>query len=173
MSKAKQLKLFDNEIYCIDTSSIINLFRPRGLPYNPYPRDIFEGLWIKLENLIKAGQLISHFTVLKDINKKDNEAKKWCNKHRKIFKDVDKCQEEKKEEIKTRYSRSHWDAEINNNQEWSDPWVIALAICEEASIITDEAPDKPDRIPLIANSFGIKTYNLMDFFRLIGLKLRS
>lgn len=79
----------------------------------------------------------------------------------------------KKEEIKTRYSRSHWDAEINNNQEWSDPWVIALAICEEASIITDEAPDKPDRIPLIANSFGIKTYNLMDFFRLIGLKLRS
>lgn len=96
MSKAKQLKLFYNEIYCIDTSSIINLFRPRGLPYNPYPRDIFEGLWIKLENLIKAGQLISHFTVLKDINKKDDEAKKWCNKHRKIFKDVDECQRKKK-----------------------------------------------------------------------------
>ncbi|GBD03457.1 hypothetical protein HRbin19_00743 [bacterium HR19] len=176
-SKKQQLELFKKEkeeIYCIDASSIINLFRHSGLRYSPYPEDIFPGLWEKLEKLIKTGRLISlsHNTVLKEVRERDDEAKKWCEKHKKIFKDIDDCQISKIEDIKTQYSKRHWEAEINRKgREWADPWVIALAICEEALIISDEK-NAPDRIPYIANHFGITTLNLMDFFRKIGLRLK-
>jgi len=172
MSKEKQQLLFKPEIYCIDSCSIINLFRHSGLPYPPYSADVFEGLWAKLEQLIKSRQIISHITVLKEIEKIDDEAKKWCRKHRKIFKDIDAYQIENIAEIKTKYSKSHWATETERKgQEWADPWVIALAICEEATIVSDEG-NSPDRIPYIASQFGITTLNLMDFFRKIGLKLR-
>jgi len=172
MSKAKQQKLFKISTYCIDASSIINLFRHTGLPYPPYSRDIFEGLWIKLEELIKNNQIISHMTVLKEIEKRDDEAKRWCHKHKKVFKDIDDCQISEIRKIKVKYNKSHWDAETKRKgQEWADPWVIALAICEEAIIVSDEK-NSSDRIPYIANHFGIKTLNLMDFFRNIGLKLK-
>jgi len=172
MSKSKQLKLFKTKTYCIDASSIINLFRHHGLPYPPYPKDVFEGLWEKLDKIIKNGALISHITVLKEVEKRDDEAKKWCHRYKKIFKDIDNCQIEKIPQIKTKYSKSHWQAETNRKgQEWADPWVIALAICEEAIIISDEK-NTPSRIPYIANHFEITTLNLMDFFKDIGLKLK-
>jgi hypothetical protein len=111
MIKGKQKSLFKIETYCIDASSIINLFRHSGLPYPPYSRDIFEGLWVKLEELIQKGQIISHITVLKEIEDRDDDAKKWCHKYRKIFKDIDDCQMEKLPEITTKYSKSHLEAE--------------------------------------------------------------
>ena len=172
MSKFKQQELFKTKKYCIDASSIINLFRHHGLPYPPYREDIFVGLWERLDEMIKRRLLISHITVLKEVEKRDDDAKKWCHKYKKIFKDIDDCQIEKINDIKTKYSKSHWEAEINRKgQEWADPWIIALAICEEAIIISDER-NSPDRIPYIANHFGIKTLNLMDFFKDIGLELK-
>ena len=57
-----------------------------------------------------------------------------------------------------------------NREEWADPWIIALAICEEAIIVSDER-NSPDRIPYIASRFGITTLNLLDFFRDIRLEL--
>jgi hypothetical protein len=172
MSKTKQQSLFKSKIYCIDASSIINLFHPRGAPYPPYPFDVFEGLWQKLEQIIKNGQLISHTTVFKEVSERDDDAKKWCKKHKNIFKDIDDCQIEQIEIIKTKYSKSHWEAEINRKgQEWADPWIIALAICEDAIIVSDER-NSPDRIPFIASHFEIRTLNLMDFFKDIGLKLK-
>ena len=172
MDKGKQIQLFKTEVFCLDASSIINLFRHSGLFYPPYPQDIFKGLWDKLDQLIENGEIISHITVLKEIEKRDDNAKKWCVKHKKIFKDIDDCQIKELNKIKAKYSKSHWDAETKRKgQEWADPWVIALAICEEAIIVSDER-NSPDRVPYVANYFGISTLNLMDFFRKIGLRLK-
>jgi hypothetical protein len=172
MSKTKSPGLFKFKIYCIDTSSIINLFRHYGLPYPPYRADIFEGLWKKLDQIIKNGNLISHITVFEEISKRDDEAKRWCEQYKRIFRDIDDYQIEQIEKIKIKYNKSYWDAEINRKgQEWADPWIIALAICEEAIIVSDEK-NSPDKIPYIANHFGINTLNLMDFFKDIGLKLK-
>ena len=171
MNKKRQIQLF--QLYCLDSSAIINLFRHSGLPYPPYPKDVFKGLWNKIENLISLGQIISHIIVLKEIEKRDDEIKKWCHKHKKMFKDIDDCQVEKINEIKLKYSKSHWDAETNRKgQEWADPWVIALATCKGAKIVSDEIKDKPDRIPYIANHFGITTLNLIEFLRDIKLVLK-
>lgn len=46
MAKQKsQLRLFSERIYCIDASSLINIFRHGGLHYPPYPEDVFPSLW--------------------------------------------------------------------------------------------------------------------------------
>jgi len=160
----KQQTLFEVklEIYCIDSSSLINLFRH-------YPRDIFPSLWEKLDKIIKNGQIISHITVFREISRKDDEIKKWCQNHKSIFKDIDECQINQIREIRKQYSESHWQAGMNR-EEWADPWIIALAICEEAIIVSDER-NSPDRIPYIASRFGITTLNLLDFFRDIRLEL--
>lgn len=172
LNKMKHLQFFKTQIYCIDSSAIINLFRHGGLAYPPYPRDVFKGLWEKIEDLIKKHQIISHITVFKEIGKKDDEIKRWCYEYKEMFKDVDECQINKLDEIKEKYSKSYWDAEINRKgQEWADPWIIALAMCEEAKIISDEK-DSYNRIPYIAKLFGIQTLNLMDFLREIGLELK-
>lgn len=164
MSKGQQNTLFkfEEKSYCIDTSSIINLFRY-------YPKDIFEGLWNRLEELIQKGLIISHETVLKELEKKDDEVKDWCKNHKKIFKGIDECLKEKFKEVKKKYSNSYWNAEINRNNEWADPWLIALAICKGAKIISDEV-NKPDRIPYVANHFKVETLNLIAFFREQKLK---
>jgi len=175
MSSAKQKRLFDVPVYCIDSSSIINLFHPRGLPYSPYPPEIFVGLWQKLDQIIKNGQLISHITVFNEVSKRDDDAKKWCQKHKTMFRDIDGYQSEQIPKIKTRYSKNCWDTETKRKgQEWADPWIIALAICEktENTYIVSDEKEAPDHIPYIANQFEIRTLNLMDFFKDIGLKLK-
>jgi hypothetical protein len=172
MSKTKQPSFFKFKVYCIDTSSIINLFRHSGLPYPPYRADIFEGLWTKLDQIIKNRNLISHITVFEEISKRDDEAKRWCEKYKWIFRDIDDCQINLINEIQTKYTKDGWEREISRKgQEWADPWIIALAICEDAIIVSDEKHSS-DKIPYIANHFGINTLNLMDFFRDIGLKLK-
>jgi hypothetical protein len=164
----KQQTLFEEklEIYCIDSSSLINLFRN-------YPRNKcnkFTSLWEELDKIIKNGQIISHITVFKEIYRKDDEINNWCQNHKNIFRDIDECQRYQIREIEKRYSERYWQARMNGG-EWADPWIIALAICENAIIVSDER-NSPDRIPYIASLFGITTLNLLDFFRDIGLELQ-
>jgi len=163
----KQQELFEVKlkIYCIDSSSLINLFRH-------YPRNKcnkFTSLWEELDKIIKNGQIISHITVFKEISRKDDEIKKWCQNHKSIFRDINECQINQISEIQKEYDGSYWQARMNG-EEWADPWIIALAICENAIIVSDER-NSPNRIPYIASRFGITTLNLMDFFRDIGLEL--
>lgn len=166
-----QYKLFTQNIYCIDASSLVNIFRHVGIPYPPYPEDVFPSLWEKLSNLIKQGRIISHITVYNKLKDKGDKLAEWCKINKKIFKDIDECQLEKIEEIRTKYDRQYWQIQIDREgDEWEDPWIIALAICEEALIVTDEK-NTSNRIPYIANHFSIKSINLMNFFREIDLKL--
>ena len=55
----RQSELFPKTVYCIDTSSLINL--------KPYRRDIFPTIWKKLENMIKNGELIAPLEVYGEI----------------------------------------------------------------------------------------------------------
>lgn len=166
MGKQKRLSLVP--IYCIDASALINLTRRPGLPYPPYPRDVFTQLWKKLESMISSEELISHERVYKEVKKRDDELSKWCKKHKKMFRKIDECQIEKIQEIKSKYDKNYWDREISKNSEWADPWLIALSICEDAIIITDEKTT-PNHIPYIANYFNRQCLNLMDFFRNVGI----
>lgn len=159
----RQPELFPKIVYCIDTSSLINL--------KPYRSDVFPTIWNKLENMIRNGELISHLQVYKEIEVGRDEIYNWCkNKNNnKMFRDVDECQIQKFQDIKRQYDSNYWENEINKTGPWADPWVIALSICEEAFIVADEK-SVPNRIPVISAVFGVKCLELLDFFKETGIK---
>jgi len=157
----KQQELFPRIIHCIDTSSLINL--------KPYREDIFPTIWDKLGEMIKDGELISHLEVYKELEVGGDEIYKWFKSNKRMFKDIDECQIQKLQEIKNRYDKTYWENEINKTTPWADPWVIALGICEESIIVTDEKNTR-NRIPAIASVFNITCLELLDFFKEIGIK---
>lgn len=158
----KQLKLFASKTYCIDSDSLIELKR--------YPKDVFPSIWDKVEQMSKGGELISHLEVYKEITNGSDELVVWCKRHKKVFKDVDECQLRELKNVKTHYDENYWTTEINKTSPWADPWLIALGICEEATVVTEES-NKPNKIPFVADLLKVKSLNLLNFFREIGIKL--
>ncbi len=158
--------LFPSQVYCIDTSALINLMPP----YNRdvYRKDVFPTIWLNLEDMIKSGELMSPLQVLDELKDKRDAICDWCLKNKKMFKDIDECQIAKIEEVKKKYDSAFWKQE-SNRRVWADPWVIALAICEKAIIVADEK-NVANRIPYIAGNFSLKCLGLVDFFKEIGIK---
>lgn len=149
--------------YCIDSSALINLTR-----YPGYPRDIFPAIWERLEEMIKAGELISHIEVYREIEERKDPLYEWCKLNKRMFKDIDDCQVRMIRKVESLYDADYWGKELNRNH-WADPWLIALSICKGAIIITDEK-DKPNSIPYIVDKLQIKCLKLLEFFREIGIK---
>jgi len=158
----KQLKLFPIQKFCMDADVLINL--------KHYPKDIFAPMWDKIENMIKKGEIISHIEVFEEIKTGEDEIYEWCKRRhiKKMFKDVDDCQIAEINKVEEKYNREVWERNASKPH-WADPWLIALAICEEAMIVTNEA-NRAWKIPFIANYFNIKTLSLFDFFRKVGIK---
>lgn len=158
------------EIYCIDTSSLINLIRHNGLPYEPYPRDIFPDLWEKLESMVGNGRLISHMRVYREISRRDDLLFEWCKINKGMFYDVDECQLIEIKTVRDCYEAGHWKSKMDKASEWADPWVVTLSLCRGgAVIVSDEKPKNDNSIPKIAEKLGIECINLMEFLRRIGL----
>jgi hypothetical protein len=153
-------ELFPKTIYCIDTSSLINL--------KPFRRDVFPSIWSKLESMVTNGELIAPLEVYGEIEIGKDKIYDWCKSNKEIFKDIDECQIQKLQEVKTKYDKNYWENEINKPK-WADPWVIALSICEEAVIVADEKNTR-NIISTISSMFELKCLELIDFFKEIGIK---
>ena len=153
-------ELFPKTIYCIDSSSLINL--------KPFRIDVFPTIWHKLESMLKNGELLAPLEVYGEIEVGKDKIYGWCKNNKQMFKDIDECQIQKLQEIKKHYDKNYWENEINKPK-WADPWVIALSICEEAVIVADEKKTK-NRIPAVCSVFGLKCLELIDFFKETGLK---
>jgi len=152
--------LFPKTIYCIDTSSLINL--------KPFRKDVFPTIWNKLEDLVQNEELIAPIEVYGEIEAGKDYIYDWCKSNKSMFKDIDECQIQKLAEVRLKYDKTYWQNEINKPK-WADPWVIALCICEEAIIVADEK-NTGNRIPMISSTFGLKCLELIDFFKEIGIK---
>ena len=156
----REPELFPKTVYCIDTSSLINL--------KPFRRDVFPTIWRKLEGMIKNGELIAPLEVYGEIEIGKDIIHNWCKGNKEMFKDIDECQIQKLQEVEKQYDKSYWGNEINKSK-WADPWVIVLGICEEAIIVADEKNTR-NRIPAISSAVGLKCLELIDFFKEIGIK---
>ena len=68
-----------NDIYCIDSSSLIEL-------YHHYPDTVFEGLWKNIDILISQNRLFSCREVFSELQ--DEWLVKWAKSRREIFRDL-------------------------------------------------------------------------------------
>ena len=159
--------LFNNEIYTIDMSSIKEL-------HERYPKNLFPTIWQRIASLIQNWQLVSHIEVQREIKNTNYPTDKlllWSNKNKKIFLGIDACQTNKIPFIKSKYNLIEWQNKTNRTGPWADPYLIAMAMCESAIIITQEGKTKANRIPPIGNEVGVRSLNLLEFFQELKIKL--
>lgn len=147
--------------YSIDTNALINCWRRK------YPRDVFPGLWIKIEELVHEGVLIACEEVFYELEKVDNEDTllQWARSNRKMFVSVD---EELQLAVRAILSSHSGIINIKKNQSGADPFVIALAKVHNGTVITDEHmsnnPDRP-KIPNVCKALGIRSLTVLEFIK--------
>ena len=154
--------LFTGKVYTIDMSSIKELL-------DRYPKNLFPTIWQYIDSLIHNVQLVSHIEVHREIKGTTDPKDKlliWSNKNKNIFQNIDDCQLSKIPEIQSKYNKEEWKNKMNRPGPWADPYLIAMAMCEGATIITQENKTKSNRIPPIGNQLGVNSFNLLDFFNI-------
>jgi len=154
-----QIKLVP--VYCIDTSSLINL--------KHYPKDLFPTIWQKIEELAKNEQLISPLEVYREVSYVKDKICMWCVKHKFIFIDPDNNQRRALPQVKKEYDKSHWDFQIQKTGAWADPWVIILAMSRKGVVVADEGAGKT-KIPTICQQLNIRCIDKFGLLRELGVK---
>ncbi len=163
----------ETHYYIIDTSSLIELRK--------FPNDVFPSLWKHIETLIAKGFMISHREVLKELSYQDDALKKWAQKQKVFFKDLDVDQLKIVKEILQKYpSLAKSDSETPS----ADPFVIALAIelkqdpqmtlipsARKRVVVSEERlHGNRIRIPFVCKEYGIECITMIEMCRNEGWK---
>lgn len=140
-----------------------------------YPRDIFLSFWERFESYAENKRFILHQEVRNELIAKkgsDDEYFQYIDKLG-LFLTAEKSYSVQNQNIVKEIAQRKqfvFDGVVNKTN-WADPWLIALARNNNLSIITSENPDpKRDKLPKIANEFGVKCLNIKEFFENEGWK---
>jgi len=159
------------DIYCIDTSSLIEM-------KDKYPMDIFKSLWANMEKLIDNCRLIAPIEVRKEIEQGDDELKKWIIRKKKFFIKPGKSQFESIKEILENYQFLAKSEKTEGPN--ADPWLISLAVTKNEEergklllyntyiVVTEESKTKLNKIPVVCKKYNIECINLLELFRIEG-----
>ncbi len=152
----------ENAQYTIDTCCLI-------YGWKFYPPDIFPGLWTKLEDLINNGVLRATEEILIELKKNDDELLEWVNERNGFFIQVDGSIQELVLDVLKEHPSLY---DLEKNKSGADPFVIALAMQNNCTVVTEEKksgnPDKP-KIPNVCDHYGIRHINLISLLREQGL----
>lgn len=153
-------------VYCIDTSALLEGW------VRHYPPDIFPALWENLRSMIDSSELISPEEVLVELSKKDDLVYQWAKENQAMFVPLDDETQEVTSDILTAFPRLVGQLKDRNS---ADPFVIAVAMIQDAVVVTSERPsgshNRP-KIPDVCEHYGIRCINLLDLIREQGWQFR-
>jgi Domain of unknown function (DUF4411) len=145
--------------YSLDTSGFLDAW----LRY--YPIDVFPSIWERLDGATKGGILFASDEVLRELEKKDDEAHKWMKARAQMIVPLDGEIEAEVIDLMSRFPRL---VDTKKGRSGGDPFVIAVARVRGLSVITGESAtgklDAP-RIPDVCKDLGIPCIRMLDFFR--------
>jgi len=164
------MKLPFGDRYIVDTNVLITLIN-----YYPPSNPTFKAIWDEIEELINQKNMFTTSVVYDEIMRylgKDDRLKKWAKAHKKRFfiqtnaeifqlaKDIIKVFPDLPDKKK-----------LQTGEPDADPFLLALARSEGAAIVTREKDDpNKTKIPLVAQHYDIKCFDLFEFFEERGLK---
>ena len=137
-----------------------------------YPPDIFPALWEGLDDLIESGNLRATEEVFHELERKDDDVFKWTRERTNLFVEIDEAIQpvvrlilrDHRKLLDTRKSRSS-----------ADPFVIALAQLNGATVVTDErstgSPNRPN-IPDVCRALGLRSISMLELIREQGWVFR-
>jgi len=155
--------------HVVDTDILITL-----LTFYPKDKSTFKAVWDEIENLIKKKIMFSTDVVYQEINRyrgKNDVVKKWAKSHKKsFFIATNKEIWQLAQDIIRKFPDLLDKKKLQTGEPDADPFLIALARSEGATIITQERKDLPNRIPMVAAHYRVKSIDLYEFFEERKLK---
>lgn len=151
-----------DQFYSFDTSAILNgrrdLFRPT----------VFQTLWVQIEGAIEAGQIRSVDEVQRELSRRDDDAKRWADAQGDLFVPLETPIQQSAAQILAVHDRL---VRQGGRRSGADPFVIALAMVRNGTVVTEETAtgnlDKP-RIPDVCVDLGVPCLNLMEYIEAQG-----
>ena len=146
--------------YVLDTNIFINMQRR-------YPPDVivFSSLWVKIEEAIDSGIIISCDEVLDELRIGSDDLLKWAKQRRGAFLTSGKDIQLIVRDILRTYPELLTGTKKANN---ADPFVIALAIYKGCTLVSDEAwagKGNPVAIPNVCKAYDVRLIKFIDFLR--------
>ncbi|MEW6011246.1 MAG: DUF4411 family protein [Euryarchaeota archaeon] len=134
--------------YCIDTSALID-------GWKDYPPENF-GVWNNIRDLINENRLISPYHVLDELGVGGDDLYDWCRENH-FFCSPTTETPRIVTEIKNNFP--DFKPKKTPKVDWADPWVIAIAIENEYTVISHETRkqlgEKASFIPDICDYYGL------------------
>ena len=153
------------ERFSFDTSAFVEAWSRR------YPIKMFAPLWQALDSLAKDGIVFASEEVLKEIDKTDDELKVWVAERPFIFKALTEDVQREVSNILAKHPRL---VNSNKNRSMADPWVVAHAIVERATVVTEENTIKGKRpkIPEVCADMKIPCINILEFMERLKMEFK-
>jgi len=163
------MKLAFGNTYAVDTSVLITL-----MAHHPQDKPTYLAIWDEIETIIKQKNIFSTMVVYDEIIKylgKHDQLKKWAIAHkRNFFISPDQETWQLAQNIMGKFPDLLDKKKLQTGEPDADPFLIALAESEGATIITQERKDLPNRIPMVASHYSVKCIDLYEFFEERKLK---
>jgi len=147
--------------YTLDTNILIKL-------KNEYPRDIFESIWSALEQAIDDGVVCACTSVLDELDNYGDHLHEWAKTYPGFVCPLTQAEVDLAAKIAAQYE--DWARDEKNA---ADPFVVAHAVTHKRQIVSNESragdnvTDRNQKIPNVAEPYGVTTYSLFDWLRLI------
>jgi hypothetical protein len=146
-------------LYCVDTSAWLDGWQRH------YPKDVFPSLWTRLDDLISGGQIISTEEVYIELQRKDDDLRKWMMSRKGMLVPLDEAIQNRAAALPREYPRL---VDTLRGRSKADPFVIATAMERSATVVTGEVLtgrlDKP-RIPDVCRAKGIAWIGFLQMIR--------
>jgi hypothetical protein len=136
-----------------------------------YPRDVFSGAWLKLDELADKNVLVSSELVYAELAVQDDEVTAWAGTHSSMFIPLDEDVQIKAKAILKVHKNL---IDLRRRKSGADPFVIALAIVINCAVVTEEKPSGGPpkiKIPDVCKINSIECITLLDMLRREGLRL--
>src|SRR4030042_3069351 len=163
------MKLAFGDSYVVDTNVLITL-----MAHHPQDKPAYQAIWDEIESLIRQKNIFSTMVVYEEIIKylgKNDQLKKWAISHKKhFFIPLDKETWQYAHDIMGKFPDLLDKKKLQTGEPDADPFLIALAQSEGATIITQERKDLPNKIPMVALHYRVRTIDLYEFFEERKLK---
>ncbi len=149
-----QMTIFEMDYkYIIDTSSVLT-----QKPNEVHRKTVYKSQWENIEELIKLNKIVMCSEVFDEIQ--DEDVKKWLVANECTIIEID--EEIQKNVIKILSEHPTMIKISDKGSSSGDPFLIATAMKYGLSIITEEKKTSPNKIPQIALSYGITSYNITE-----------
>lgn len=151
--------------YSIDTSALLDGWRRH------YPPDVFASIWERIDGLISDGKLCAIDEVRSELERKDDDVFRWAKSRENFFVPIDDDIQIQVARILRAHPRL---VDQRKGRSGADAFVIALALRDQAVVITAEQRSSKagiPKIPDVCDAMGVRSIGLLDFFRERAWKL--